>query len=217
MGGYRQRQYATVGGGMIRVFENSKRILFFPKRWANAVSRWITGIHSPTGTINIRNTTSPDENGSMTIDVNVDAVAAKIRKLSQSGLSKYQRQDVKDVIRFCLDNVSVYWQDGSVSVNKDWLEKIVNGICDNLLKVETTESMELASGYEYASTPGSKYSDTFSASGSGGAGAKIYLCTRGAGNDESAVMHFREVSITSDGRIYAIGPEQEAISVYPGV
>lgn len=204
---------------MIRLFETTRRILFFPKRWANAVTRWITGIHSPSGTIQIRNTTSPDENGSMTLDVNVEALAKKLRRALQVSLSKGQRSDVRDVIRTCLDDVSVYWRDGAVSVNQDWLTNIIEGVVGGMdLGGGSTEpppnTSFIPSGYVPTTNPGSKDTTSFTAGEAGGSGVVLNVLCRAATNGADCVLHFRKLTITSDGRIQHVSAETDAVAVF---
>jgi len=62
---------------MIKTFVEGKQTLFFPVRWANSVTRWIIGLYSKTGTIDIDNTTNPNNGKGCSIDVNVDVVLNK--------------------------------------------------------------------------------------------------------------------------------------------
>lgn len=63
---------------MIHGFDKKKRILFFPASWANAVVDWISGVCSPRGTLKIKNTLLPKENGSVEIDVDIERVASLV-------------------------------------------------------------------------------------------------------------------------------------------
>ena len=65
---------------MIREFK-SRRLVFPPMRWMNAVARWILGVHSSDGSVAIANTPNPGNNGSIDLRVNVDALAASVGAL----------------------------------------------------------------------------------------------------------------------------------------
>ena len=49
----------------------AKSKIFLPKEWANSIIDWVTGLYSPSGTIKVANTATPNENGGCQIDVNV--------------------------------------------------------------------------------------------------------------------------------------------------
>lgn len=98
--------------------------LFFPRRLINEIVRWILGICSPTGTIKIGNTAHPQEGQSMSLDVDVGAVAGRVAKrIGNRPLTANQRKDVCDVIRTHVDEVSVVWRDGGLAVNEEWAKK----------------------------------------------------------------------------------------------
>ena len=101
---------------MIRLFKRTRRALFFPVKWANAVSRWLLGVHSPEGTIKISNTANPKQDKSVGLDVDVDAVLSKIAPLLQKkGFSEEQRRDIRNIIRDSLDGATVKWVNNAVS------------------------------------------------------------------------------------------------------
>lgn len=65
---------------MIHLFEKKGAIVFFPKDWANDIVKWISGIHSPTGTIKVQNTLTPDEKKSAAIDVNLPELVKELQR-----------------------------------------------------------------------------------------------------------------------------------------
>lgn len=66
---------------MICAFD--KNPLLFPKNWANEIVKWISGIHSPTGLIKLKNTLSPGEK-SMSIDIDMENLLKELKgKLKQ--------------------------------------------------------------------------------------------------------------------------------------
>ena len=112
---------------MIRLFQGRKRILFFPKGWANSVTNWILGVHSPSGTVKIVNTANPGENKSVSIDIDVEQVARLLNKLDfNKGLVK--ESEFKDLLKNSIDGSSLVSRDGIVSVSDEWFKQLVNSL-----------------------------------------------------------------------------------------
>ena len=65
---------------MLALFDTTTPIPFFPTRWANAVTQWLTGLCSPSGTIKIQNTSQPDYGGGCRIDVDVEVLYQALRE-----------------------------------------------------------------------------------------------------------------------------------------
>lgn len=59
---------------MIKPFNTSRKMLFFPVRWANSVSTWIQNVSSPDDTIRISNTCAPREGKSLKLSVNLQRI-----------------------------------------------------------------------------------------------------------------------------------------------
>lgn len=59
---------------MIKLFDEALRLIFFPVRWANAVTTWIQNVCSPDDTLKINNTCSPKEGSSLKLSVNMQRV-----------------------------------------------------------------------------------------------------------------------------------------------
>lgn len=59
---------------MIKLFDEALRIIFFPIRWANAVTLWIQNIASPDDSLKILNTCSPKEGDSLKLTVNMQRI-----------------------------------------------------------------------------------------------------------------------------------------------
>ena len=59
---------------MIKLFDEALRLIFFPVRWANAVTTWIQNICSPDDTLKIINTCSPKEGSSLKLSVNIQRI-----------------------------------------------------------------------------------------------------------------------------------------------
>lgn len=101
----------------------------------------------------------------------------------------------------------------SINVDPDRIREIVGDA-----KAEApSETTSLASGMSLTSQNlASRKTDTFQAGAAGGKGCKCYLCFRGAVDGMgNGALYFREVTITSDGRIFFVDKEAgTALQVY---
>lgn len=88
---------------MIKLFEEKKRFLFFPVKWANSVTRWITGLSSPKSTIKIQNTTNPTENKGCQIDIVPEKAAAEMKKVLDARYVVRENliKELMDVLSMC--------------------------------------------------------------------------------------------------------------------
>lgn len=59
---------------MIKLFDDALRLIFFPVRWANAVTTWIQNVCSPDDSLKIMNTCSPKEGDSLKLTVNMQRI-----------------------------------------------------------------------------------------------------------------------------------------------
>ena len=59
---------------MIKLFDEALRIIFFPVRWANAVTTWIQNVASPDDSLKVGNTCSPKEGSSLRLTVNMQRI-----------------------------------------------------------------------------------------------------------------------------------------------
>ena len=59
---------------MIKLFDDALRLIFFPVRWANAVTTWIQNVCSPDDSLKILNTCSPKEGDSLKLRVNMQRI-----------------------------------------------------------------------------------------------------------------------------------------------
>ena len=104
---------------MITIFSTSSPLVFFPKRWANSVARWILGLHSPTGTLSIANTNDPQPGTGAAIDVNITETARRIESALRS--SFVSRREPSGV-----DNISLQLNSqGQIRINEEWLDNFV--------------------------------------------------------------------------------------------
>ena len=111
---------------MIRLFQRGRRLLFFPTRWANAVTRWILGVHSPEGTIKVNNTAHPGEDRSIGLDVDILAVSSRVEELINAhSFPKPKREELQGLIRESLDGTSLSWHGNTFAVDNEWLERIL--------------------------------------------------------------------------------------------
>ena len=109
---------------MIHLFNGKKRILFFPVGFANSVARWILGVHSPSGTISIKNTATPGDNGSLALDVNVDALRHIMAGvIDDHDLTEREIKRTKDIVHGAIDGTSLIMGGEHISVSMDWLQQ----------------------------------------------------------------------------------------------
>ncbi len=198
---------------MIKEFKSKARILFFPKAWGNAVARWIMGIVSPSGTIKIKNTVNPTENGSLELDVNMDAVCSRVRRvMEERALTRAEMDRIKGVVRAVLDGVSIKWKDGLVGVDadylKDMIEETINNMMDESLEADASPK-QFTSGYN-GNTGSTQLTDTHAF---GSQGATIQLLCRSTDDGADGAVFFRTFTITADGRIVEISGETSVAQV----
>ena len=97
--------------------------------------------------------------------------------------------------------------------------KVSDEVWDALEALKTTkapkEALTVKSGYESTSTPGTKDNTQIVAGEINRTGYTLKVLCRAATDGATVVLHFRELVITSDGRIQMVKGEADAISVYP--
>ena len=98
----------------ISEFKDKKPRVFFPTGWANAVVRWIQGIHSESGTIKTRNTINPTDK-SASLDVDIPVLVEKSKELLLK--SFVGRGD-----ETAIDCESLIVKDGKFAVSEAWLD-----------------------------------------------------------------------------------------------
>lgn len=117
---------------MIHLFNGKKRILFFPVGFANSVARWILGVHSPSGTIAIKNTATPGDNGSIALDVNVDALRRIMAGvIDDHDLTEREIKRTKDIVHGAIDGTSLIMGGEHISVSMDWLQQNIQKFLGN--------------------------------------------------------------------------------------
>lgn len=201
---------------MIALFNRRGRILFFPKKWANAVVRWIAGVHSPTGTIKVKNTMSPGDNGSLELDVNMDAVAAETaRRMDTRPMTQDERSRFEVHLRGRVDGNSITMKGAHIGVSDEWVENKCREYAQENGLPETTTTTNMPSGEQGDSHIDANDSTTWAASSAAGAnGLKIYLPCKSESEGVSGVIHWREFTIGADGRIRAVGAESGTPTMY---
>lgn len=106
------------GGDVIHLFQGRRRVLFFPRAWANSVARWILSLTSETGTVRVTNTPAPDGGRAPSIDVDVAEVVRRAEgELAERFVSRRGASGV--------DGVSVQMHNGELRVNEEWLDNFV--------------------------------------------------------------------------------------------
>lgn len=191
---------------MIKLFTH--KIPFAPMKFLNAVARWILGVHSSDGTVIVKNTANPGDDGSVDLRVNVEAVCNKVEKIiGQRGLSSEQRTTVKEIIRGKIDGKTIIVSGEHVCVSESWINEIINAALKDQEKTDGEQTATLTSGYSSSTDIGSRnnQSHTF-----GSVGLKCFLPFRGVDNGQEGTTFWREVEITADGRFKVIGAETQA-------
>lgn len=203
---------------MISEFGTKRRILFFPKAWANSVARWICGIASPRGTIQIKNQLDPGGGSSLELDVNVDAVIKEFyAKTDRRAISEAEMSRVKHMVRGFLDGITVMWSMGHIRVSAEWVEDVVEKYLQERSAGDEGDPTMLESGFSGVLPLGSyseRKTDEAAFGGDAASGAEIYVLCRGADGGEDGALFFRKWRIGKDGTIRDIGPEVQAMGVY---
>lgn len=101
---------------MLRLFGESRKIVFFPKSWANAVTRWILTLCSRSGTITFSN-----RKGDEGTSIDVDA-----ERLAAAGESALAKRFVSRTTSSGVDGESIELDgSGRLRVNAEWLDRFV--------------------------------------------------------------------------------------------
>ena len=204
---------------MIRIFKGVRRLFFFPVGWANSVSNWILGVHSPSGTIKVKNTSTPDADGSLEIDVNVDVLMTRIvTELRNIGkhLTTDEVEKIRTVLRGYIDGTSIVIKGNHIAISETWLQKVIKDAIQNYNADESTaydNLKNLPSGFQQTANlrplqdGGHSFVNTRT-------GLRCKIAFRGADDGQDGGIYFRECVITADGRFQIIGNETDAIGVY---
>lgn len=201
---------------MIHEFSQRVRVLFFPKTWANSVSRWILGVFSPSGTVKVTNTANPGDNGSLALDVNIDLVSELIaRRLANGPVTREEIERMRQHLFGLVDGSTIIVRGGKATINLDAVvEKVKSEIGDSgddqgAVAPESTTTIN--SGFRNGvvnRTPITSTAPVATFGAPGGEGVVVNLACRAVNDGMWASVYFRPFTITSDGRIYAIGGEQ---------
>ena len=111
---------------MIHLFKGTRRVLFFPKSWANSVTNWLLGVRSSDGSIIVKNTANPTEEGSLDLRVNESRIVRRvIESMGGTGFDKSDIVRIQEIVHALIDGVSIKWHDKSFSVDAEWIADIV--------------------------------------------------------------------------------------------
>lgn len=105
---------------MLRYFNGFKKIVFFPKSWANSVTSWIFSIGSSSGTISIsNNTTEPSRGHGASFDVDT-------HRLAEVAAADFSRNFVARFDNSGIDGESIALNGaGQLRVDAEWLENFI--------------------------------------------------------------------------------------------
>ena len=141
---------------MIHLFDSGIKILFFPKKWGNSIVRWIAGVHSPTGTIKVKNTMSPRDDGSLALDVNIDAVSEELlERMENRALTRQECNRISQHIRGIVDGSSIIMGGGHISVDGNWVDNRIKEFMQSSADGPTSEYVthdKLTDTLEYYAT-----------------------------------------------------------------
>ena len=100
-----------------------RKRLFFPRKLINEIVLWISGIHSPTGTVKCKNTMEPGEDGSLQLDVNMEAVRKEcMTAVDERPITTAERDRFDMHLRGKIDGTSLIMKGAHVSVSDEWVE-----------------------------------------------------------------------------------------------
>ena len=105
---------------MLRYFHGIRKIVFFPKSWANSVTSWIFNIGSNSGTITISNNTAePSRGHGASFDVDT-------KRLADAAASDFARRFVSRFDNTGVDGQSVTLNGaGQLQVDAEWLDDFI--------------------------------------------------------------------------------------------
>ena len=132
---------------MIHLFQGRRKLFSFPKKWANSIVRWISGICSPSGTIKVSNTMDPGDDASLELDVNMDAVAANVlERFEVRPVTNEERDRMKHLLRGMLDGSTILMSDGHIYVASDWIEDMIENLLpdlSNFVTLDTAQTIQI--------------------------------------------------------------------------
>lgn len=179
-----------------------RRRLFSPRRLINEIVRWILGIYSPTGTIRIGNTAHPGEDRSMSLDVDIGTVAGRVaERVGNRPFTADQRNEVCDVVRSHVDDVSLVWRDGGLAVNEEW-------VAEQIPEQQSVPSDEIGTPVSAGSFPTNEVTQAASTlwTAGGANGATLLLLYKGTYNANTGIhgTYVAKLTVSKDGLITKI-------------
>lgn len=194
--------------GMIKEF--SKKVLFVPRSWLNAVTRWIQGVYSPDGSIIVKNTLNPGQDGSLEIKVNLDRIISAVAQ--RFGLeSQLDRNNVRDIVWDMVDGASVIVDGRRISVNKEWLDQYIEQVGISFEAPSATNPVDLGGGYNSGGV--TEHGTSSGSIGAGSTGVKFKVaCAFGDGGAAGRIW-FRELVFGDDGRLVSASGVTDSATV----
>lgn len=201
---------------MIEQLRIGRRLFAAVKKRVNEIALWISGVHSPDGSIKVDNTLEPKDSGSLALSVNLEGILPTLRARLESTRDDLDRSRI--ALAALTDGTSLVRNGDHYGVNAEWVRnlsrEVVQGVTGGESPVADTagNATAIASGYTGSSTPASDGGLVLL----DGGGAKVQVLSRAALDQSGSTLYlfFREWTFTADGRLVSIGAEQ---SPYPGV
>lgn len=115
---------------MLNMFDTGRKIIFFPIRWANSVTAWLTRVHSPSGTIRIGSKHNPDGSGP-TMDLDVENAAIRLEGALETRFVSRAKASGVDSKSIILDS------QGKLCISEEWLDVFVRSRIAPNAQIET--------------------------------------------------------------------------------
>jgi len=129
---------------MIKIFDATLRLFFFPVKWANAVTTWIQNVSSPDDSIKVRNTCSPKEGDSLKLTVNMNHIYDGVKAFFAGVFVTFDQ--LREHLDDACDHNSIEVNEGQFRVSEDWLAKQIGGGDEQAFDVQAV--MKTVSGQQ---------------------------------------------------------------------
>ena len=111
---------------MIKLFDEALHIIFFPVRWANAVTTWIQNICSPDDSLKVMNTCSPKEGSSLKLTVNMQRIYDGVKTYFADHWVTPMK--LRETLDESCDGETIVMEGGRMKVSDEVLDSIVEPV-----------------------------------------------------------------------------------------
>ena len=102
----------------------SKKVIFVPRSWLNAVANWIANVTSDSGTIKMSNTLDPSPGHSCSFDVDEEVLFERMKPLFERDF--ISRENFMQALAESVDGVSLVDNGGRIGISEPWISSKVN-------------------------------------------------------------------------------------------